>query len=177
MAVVRITYKICTKCGRILPVTNMFFSLHKQLKDGFDSKCKKCKGIGSRCYYKKNINKERTRGREKAKRDAEAISIYRTGWSKNNKAKIRNGYVSYRFRKRNQTPTLTQEEKKQIIDVYKQAVKLGSDWHVDHITPLIKGGLHHPDNLQIVVKKYNLEKGGKLNFRLPTNMEVYKWAV
>ena len=32
---------------------------------------------------------------------------------------------------------------------------------VDHIIPICKGGLHHPDNLQILTMKENREKGGK----------------
>ena len=59
-----------------------------------------------------------------------------------------------------------------IIDIYKKSHSLGENWHVDHTIPLSKGGLHHPDNLQIVAKKYNLEKGSKLNFRMPLNTEV-----
>ena len=57
--------------------------------------------------------------------------------------------------------------------VYKKSQELGLDWHVDHIRPLSKGGLHHPDNLQIVQKKYNLEKHAKLNFRNPFDWEIY----
>ena len=34
-------------------------------------------------------------------------------------------------------------------------------WHVDHIQPLSKGGLHHEDNLQILTAEINLEKYNK----------------
>lgn len=76
-------------------------------------------------------------------------------------------------KKRNQTPDLTEKENQQIINIYKKRRGLGPDWHVDHILPLSKGGLHHPDNLQIVVKKFNLEKGAKTNFRLPFVNEIF----
>jgi len=38
----------------------------------------------------------------------------------------------------------------------------GIQHHVDHIIPLSKGGLHHPDNLQILTAEENLKKGAKL---------------
>ena len=44
--------------------------------------------------------------------------------------------------------------------------KLGIDFHVDHIVPLSKGGLHHPMNLQVVPAKWNLIKG---------NFNTEKW--
>lgn len=78
-----------------------------------------------------------------------------------------------RATKLNQTPILTQDEKHQIEIIYKKSQELGKNWQVDHIIPLAKGGLHHPDNLQIVVKRYNLQKSDKLNFRLPTSEEKY----
>ena len=36
------------------------------------------------------------------------------------------------------------------------------DYHVDHIYPLSKGGLHVPWNLQIIPASMNLSKGSKL---------------
>lgn len=35
-------------------------------------------------------------------------------------------------------------------------------YHVDHIIPLSKGGLHHQDNLQYLTETDNLRKGNKL---------------
>ena len=33
-------------------------------------------------------------------------------------------------------------------------------YHVDHIIPLCKGGLHHENNLQILTAHQNQSKGG-----------------
>jgi hypothetical protein len=46
--------------------------------------------------------------------------------------------------------------------LYEEAVLLGPDWHVDHITPLSKGGEHRPYNMQIVSAKYNYIKQARL---------------
>ena len=37
----------------------------------------------------------------------------------------------------------------------------GEDFHIDHINPLAKGGLHKFNNLQILSKEENLKKGSQ----------------
>ena len=58
---------------------------------------------------------------------------------------------------------LTREEKNLISKIYEEARSLtkatGKDHHVDHIRPLSAGGLHHPDNLQVITAEENLKKG------------------
>ena len=44
----------------------------------------------------------------------------------------------------------------------KMTEKFGKKYHVDHIHPLSKGGLHHEDNLQILPSEDNLKKGNKI---------------
>jgi hypothetical protein len=45
--------------------------------------------------------------------------------------------------------------------LYDEASLLGPDWHVDHITPLSKGGEHRPYNMQLVRSEYNRRKSAK----------------
>jgi hypothetical protein len=45
-------------------------------------------------------------------------------------------------------------------------------YHIDHITPLNKGGLHHPDNLRIITDKDNLQKANKLNYILQGGVDI-----
>lgn len=63
------------------------------------------------------------------------------------------------------TPPLSIEERALIIALYAEARALtelsGESYHVDHIKPLAKGGLHHPSNLQILRGIDNLKKGCK----------------
>ncbi|MBK1969831.1 MULTISPECIES: HNH endonuclease [Brevundimonas] len=37
----------------------------------------------------------------------------------------------------------------------------GVRYHVDHIIPLSRGGLHHQDNLQVMRADFNLRKSNK----------------
>ena len=76
------------------------------------------------------------------------------------KRKIRNEISARRrARIRNQTPKLTEEEKQKIQQFY---LDCPIGYEVDHIIPISKGGLHHPDNLQIITKTENRKKWAKI---------------
>lgn len=72
------------------------------------------------------------------------------------KRRIRNEIAARRrARMRNQTPDLTKEQKERLQKYY---LICPEGCEVDHITPIAKGGLHHPDNLQILTKHDNRKK-------------------
>ena len=66
---------------------------------------------------------------------------------------------------RNQTPDLTEEQVKEILTIYEECSRISNETgiphEVDHIIPICKGGLHHPNNLQILTMKENRSKGDK----------------
>jgi 5-methylcytosine-specific restriction endonuclease McrA len=177
-------YKICTKCGKEFPATDEFFYGDKrgEYRGRLRAACKICqrpskekKVVHSATYRKNNKEKIRISDAEYYQNNKERVAIYGAKYRKANPDKIAAKYARREVHKLNQTPVLTEAENQQVIDIYKKRKELGSNWHVDHAVPLSKGGLHHPDNLQIVLKKYNLQKGSKLNFRLPTDTEIYKF--
>jgi len=71
----------------------------------------------------------------------------------------------YNDQKRAQTPELTPDQKQQIALIYDTARAMteatGELHHVDHIKPVSKGGLHVPENLQILTWRDNLAKKDK----------------
>ena len=88
-------------------------------------------------------------------------------WASNNKDR-RNAITAARYaRKLHLTPPLTADEKECIVAFYTKARALteltGVPYHVDHKKPLAKGGLHHPDNLQVLRGVDNQRKGAKWN--------------
>lgn len=64
---------------------------------------------------------------------------------------------------------ITEEELHQIQDIYQEAQHLtfttGMQYDVDHIVPLFEGGLHHPNNLQIITHEEHLMKTAEENSR------------
>ncbi len=70
---------------------------------------------------------------------------------------------------------LTEKEEGLIKQFYEYRIrlqdKLGIPFHVDHIVPLSKGGLHHPSNLQVVPASWNRSKHNRHTERwLPNGM-------
>ena len=53
-------------------------------------------------------------------------------------------------------------EEKELIDIFYQNKPSG--YHVDHIIPIAKGGLHRLDNLQYLLPKQNGEKAARLDY-------------
>lgn len=64
---------------------------------------------------------------------------------------------------------ITENELREIQEIYQEAQYLtfttGMQYDVDHIIPLFEGGLHHPDNLQIITHEEHLMKTAKENSR------------
>ena len=64
---------------------------------------------------------------------------------------------------------ITEQQLRQIQKIYEEAQHLtfttGIQYDVDHILPLFEGGLHHPDNLQIITHEEHLMKTAQENSR------------
>ena len=130
----------------------------------------KDKVITQRKKYRED-NKERIALRNKKYRqdNKEKVNLREKKWRSENRDKVNAIKARRRAKKLDQTPTLTQQEKDKIILYYKIANHLSIkryQWQVDHIQPLSKGGLHHPDNLQVIPAIENLKKGAKLNYKV-----------
>lgn len=164
--------KICRVC-----------KTNKEL-DEFYKKTRGAQGVGTRCksckkdydiahnnkpeskelkkvYNAKPENKEKRKEWERA--NPNKIIEKNKKWLQNNRHIASARDARRRASKLNQTPNLTDEEKQRIRDIYKECQTIskstGISHHVDHIKSLAKGGLHHPDNLQILTAIENLKKG------------------
>tara|TARA_R110000822_G_scaffold171515_1_gene311269 strand:+ start:1015 stop:1560 length:546 start_codon:yes stop_codon:yes gene_type:complete len=126
-----------------------------------------------RAYYK--ANKEKIKAQREANK--KRIKAYNKAWREANREKIttlgkayyqtnkgaRNAMTKAYQERKKQNDFITTEEDKQIATwIYTMTSKLtettGIKWHVDHIKPLSKGGMHSLNNLQIVPAIWNLQK-------------------
>ena len=92
----------------------------------------------------------------------ERLRLKQEAWRKNNPAKVRATDAKRRALEMNQYEKLSADDKFVIEECYElmrlRTTKMGFAWHVDHIIPLSKGGLHKPTNLQVVPATWNLRK-------------------
>ena len=157
--------KTCTKCKETKPLTE--FQKRNDCLDGVRKVCKECLSVTLKSYRNKN---------------AKRISVVKKAWRKANPEKEA-GYAKTNFHnnperhyaknakrralKKDQTPELTVKEQGKVLDIYTACKALNEfgagihKWHVDHIVALANGGLHHPNNLQILTAEENLRKGAK----------------
>ncbi len=153
--------KICKKCNIQQELSN--FHKKKGGKFGVKSSCKGCEKIRTSLFYKKNKEYIDSRCKVYNRKNIEEIATYRKSWLGKNRDKTMRYCADRRARKLELTPRLTKEEKKLMEDIYKESrdltVVTGVPYEVDHIKPLVKGGLHHPDNLQILTRSENRSKG------------------
>lgn len=180
--------KRCNDCERVLSEDDFYW---RNKKKGWRCPyCKKCHGIRAHFYYLNNKNKLRNinkrwreNNQDKMKKlqkkweqnnkdhrkeyskqwhqnNKERLMGVRKQWRQDNKDKVNALTAKHRAIKFNQTPKLTEIEQNRINFIYKICSTM-ADYHVDHIQPLSKGGLHHPDNLQVMQAALNLEKSDK----------------
>ena len=112
----------------------------------------------------REANREKRKAQSKSWRTANKIKAkaYAKAYRKDNKAILYSLMSKRRALKMNQYGKLSADDKFVIEECYELAQlrfkSIGIKWHVDHIIPLSKGGLHKPTNLQVVPATWNLRK-------------------
>ena len=146
----------CKTCGCVIKYVSSYGCHYCNWKKGLE---KLNEGVCDK-YHTHEISMKRLRRWRVNNPDKSAEQ-----WRRTDKAYNAEKSMRYRATKMNQTPELTQQEKYDIMKVYKLAKKLteetGVKHEVDHIMPLSKGGIHHPYNLQVLTKYENQSKGNR----------------
>ena len=165
-------FKRCVICTVTKPLDPRFFHRQARAYDGFHSYCKVCKSFQDRWRAPRRREKNRKQIRE-----------YNRRWRDENREVVR-GYART-FRERNlgrerlRKRVLEQNRQNKIIGGYvaEQAISqmyvdqkglcayceivLGSKWHLEHMTPLSRGGTHRWDNIALTCAPCNRKKGTK----------------
>tara|TARA_R100000951_G_scaffold115638_1_gene124377 strand:+ start:151 stop:660 length:510 start_codon:yes stop_codon:yes gene_type:complete len=118
-----------------------------------------------KAYRKANEEKKKAYDKAYYKANKEKRTTQKKVWRKSNKDKECVSSAKRRALKFRATIYLTATDKKEIDNLYKLAQdktkETETQWHVDHIIPLTKGGLHKPTNLQVVPASWNISKGNR----------------
>lgn len=126
-------------------------------------------------YIKKNPEKHRVASREWSQKNKQRSKENLKSWIIKNKDRykvlLRKGSAKRRALINKQSINLTESQVKIVNCFYDQAQrlenKIGIKFHVDHITPIARGGKHEPSNLQVMPATLNIQKHAR---------EIYKWA-
>jgi 5-methylcytosine-specific restriction endonuclease McrA len=140
----------CTYCSRFLGIKAM----SNLLKNGIEGHCTRC--LNTRSLIWVSMNRKHTREMTKK-------------WVENNRDKRklnRKIYkMNYKMKKKNALDGKANNTNMKLI--YKYAKELtkttNTQYEVDHVTPIAKGGKHHENNLQVLTSKENNIKADKLN--------------
>ncbi len=131
----------------------------------------------NRLDYQKHKEARRAKRREYAKNNKETMNKRSRQWQLDNPEKAKNTARIHAAKRRAQSRVgcedLTELEEAAIKGIYNDCGRLnkilgGKVFEVDHTIPLTRGGRHHPDNLQMVPRKWN---------RLKNNKNSNRWEI
>ena len=117
-------------------------------------------------YYKNKLEKEKAYGALYCQENAERLRLQRR--TPVNKIRAAINRAKFRMLRidRHLVPQLNPDEQVRLYKIYETRYYLtestGVMYHVDHIVPISKKGLHHPDNLQILTASENRKKRDKI---------------
>jgi hypothetical protein len=113
-------------------------------------------------YRQENKQKQKTHFAKYYNKDKKNSVNRVLKWAKENSEKHNEIIAKRRSQKKHGIISLSKEQRKIMRCFYKQADRLekrfGLQFHVDHIIPIARGGLHEPKNLQVIPKKINQQK-------------------
>jgi len=100
------------------------------------------------------------REKERQQNTSERQRAAKRRWNKANKVHMENYMAKRRAKVRGHVAELTPEQNKIVLEFYKFRDILNHVhgcvmFEVDHIKPISRGGLHHPDNLRVTTAKFN----------------------
>lgn len=166
----------CNKCGERKPLTE--FSKRKDRPLGVTSTCKSCIKVVNKLHYALNAEKNRAYAKEYRENNVEKVAAWQAGYREVNRDNLRQYFRDYakrnssdvhakivRRRAGKLSATPAWANKDEIAVFYAARERLGKNWHVDHIVPLVHPlvcGLHCEANLELIPASENLKKGNRV---------------
>lgn len=128
-------------------------------REDFDRRSKKARERVLWRFHNDPVYREKAR----LKNTSEAHRAMKRRWNKANRVYLDEYLAGRRAKIEGQESNLTTDEKKRACEFYAFRDILNNVhgfamFEVDHIKPISRGGLHHPDNLRITTAKFNRVK-------------------
>lgn len=162
--------KTCTTCSISKDFTEFWVSRSGRTKDGYKNECKECAKSRRREWAIKNRDREQEWNRAKYLADPQSYIDYSIQWRKDNPERYREirrmseqtrrGRIHEAFIEK-VDPAVVYEMHGGMCGICEDFVPR-DDFHVDHIIPLAKGGMHGYVNVQPAHPFCNLSKGAKV---------------
>lgn len=161
--------KRCTQCTHVKPISEFYNFRYGRY--GKRADCKECANERSRAWYRSNFQRVARTKRAYARRNKNRMQRYRAQWASENPDSIRTYTQRRRARLAGAAGRHTEADvvrlwQRQRGECARCGVRLGSRseeraFHVDHITPISRGGSNWPRNLQLLCPLCNTRKKDK----------------
>jgi len=156
--------KTCTTCGINKDISEFYGD--KRAKDGLRSACKICTRIDNNNRNLKNSDNMQAYGHAwyEANKDRRKLSV--AAWQQANRDKMRSYDHSRRVRELNAEGHFSDEDIQRLYTeqsaiCYYCNCSIINEYHIEHKTPLCRGGTNWPDNICLSCPHCNLSKGSK----------------
>jgi hypothetical protein len=166
--------KVCTRCKVEKLLSD--FSPDKRILSGLQSRCKSCFAEIAKQNRLKDPQAHREVVKQSTKKHYNAKlarnNRYRTEnpekvfkWKKGDRQRNKHRIYADNAKRRAKLHSENSEEIKSlyVLRDFFEAMSLGEKFHIDHIYPIAKGGVHAIDNLQVIPAIDNLRKGVQCN--------------
>jgi hypothetical protein len=124
-------------------------------------------------WYERNRERRLLTVKAWRERNRERTAATDKAWVERNREHVIERNRRRRCKKKNASVRLTVSEQKKLFLMEQTRLELqketGRKYHIDHILPIVHGGIHHPINLRILEKKENELKQAKL---LPEGIDL-----
>ena len=158
--------KICNVCGLEKAYSEFWVTRKGRTKDGYKGDCKDCAKARRRAWAAQNRDREQQWNRAKYLATPETFKEQSKRWRKENperwremhrnKEAARRARVKNAFVERVEASVLFERDGG-LCGICHES--LDQDYHIDHIIPLVKGGMHSYENTQLAHPTCNLRKG------------------
>jgi len=145
----------------------------KAYSDAYNEKHRDAMNAKSREYYHNNKEHKKRVSREWKQRNKEWVKQYAKQWVDKNRTYKYYANSCRRDQRRGAEGNYTQNDIDRLITLQKEKCATchkslsGRNFHIDHITPITKGGSNWPSNLQLLCPACNISKH---------NLDPIDWA-